>query len=100
MTWEKTVMNGDQIVVILGNARKPCSFEFKDEPKIRAVAKAQAEITGDIAYKKGQEEERDKWLRKTDIEKARDNFTKDIILRTRAQAFREMLEEWGITEER
>ncbi len=47
-----------------------------------------------FGYKAGRKEERDTWLRKTDIEKARDNFTGDIILRTRSQAFREVVE-WG-----
>lgn len=38
----------------------------------------------------GKKEERDSWLLKTDPEKARDAFTKDIILRSRAQALKEV----------
>ena len=46
----------------------------------------------DASRKAGAREERDSWLLKTDPEKARDAFTKDIIERARAQAIREVVE--------
>ena len=50
------------------------------------------EAQAEISFKAGRKEERDSWLLKTDIEKTRDAFTKDIIERTRVQAIKEVVE--------
>lgn len=49
------------------------------------------EAQAEISFRAGQKEERDSWLLKTDPEKARDAFTKDIIERSRTQAMREVV---------
>lgn len=54
--WEDTVMSGDQMVEVLHNAARPCPMEFQDEPRIRAIAKAQAEISFKAGYKQAREE--------------------------------------------
>jgi len=38
------ILSDEQIVIILDKAHKPCPMEFKDEPKIRAVAQAQLDV--------------------------------------------------------
>jgi len=45
-----------------------------------------------VSFKAGREEEGKSWLQKTDSEKARDNFTQQIIERVRAQSLRERVE--------
>ncbi len=52
----------------------------------------QLKTCAEISFKAGQKEEKDSWLLKTDPEKTRDAFTKDIILKVRAQAIKEMME--------
>jgi len=45
------LLTGLEIVTIMDNAREPCPMEFRDEPKIRAVAKAQAKLTKEETLK-------------------------------------------------
>ena len=52
------------------------------------VLLAQAEIS----FKAGREQEKKEWFQKTDEEKARDNFTQQIIERSYAQGKREVVE--------
>ena len=38
---EQALLTDEEILVVIENAPKPCPMEFKDEPKIKAVAQAQ-----------------------------------------------------------
>ncbi len=72
-----------------------CAREVSKCEDCRALA--QAEITWDIAFgegkKAGQKAESDRWLKLTDQEKLRDNFSAQLIKRVRSQAFREVVEQ-------
>lgn len=85
MEAKDTVMKSEEILA---------AIKYKDGEVGVSKFKRLAEVQAEISFKAERKEERDTWLRKTDLEKARDNFTKDIILRTRSQAFREVME-WG-----
>ena len=99
-----TVMSPEEIEEVSSMSRY-------DKYSFRKVAEAQAEISFKVgktegvaesllpalkaiedSRKAGQKEERDSWLLKTDPEKARDSFTKDIIERSYAQGIREVME--------
>jgi len=85
MKAKDTVISWERIRMITADNDK---HNRRGECRIEEYCKVQAEIS----FKAGQEEERNSWLLKTDSEKARDNFTKDIILRTRWQALKEVVE--------
>lgn len=105
-TWRETVMSDEQIRIAARSINAEMVNKIMDDtaydkvyPEDRAIAEDQAKISfkagydeglaggGVIGFKAGE----DSWLKKTDVEKCRDNFTKDIILRTRKQAIREVV---------
>lgn len=60
----------------------------RDIELVKPLFQAQAEVS----FIAGRKEERDSWLRKTDLEKALDTFTKDIIERAYIQGRREVVD--------
>ncbi len=85
MEAKDTVIGKNQTIELSeeGSIITPVLWEF-----LERVKEAQAEIS----FKAGQQAERVSWLLKTDPEKTRDNFTKQIIERTREQALKEVVE--------
>lgn len=65
-----------------------------EEERAHWVKEIESQVKGayDGGRLAGREEERNGWLSKTDPEKARDNFTREIIGRVRAQAIKEVIE--------
>lgn len=54
------LLTEEEILNVLDTAPKPCPMEFRDEPKIRAIAKAQDAKTHKETLK-----EMGKWLKKS-----------------------------------
>ena len=82
MNYKDTVM-GNKKLQLLGQ-------QYEDELPTYDLNHYLLQHQAEVSFMAGQEEERNSWLLKTDPQKARDNFTKDIILRSRAQAIKEV----------
>ena len=69
MNWRDTVMGDDQLGDCYFNPPTTMLNEFKEWQEVnRHIATAQAKITWPIAYKAGQEAEREKWLEKDKLQ--------------------------------
>ena len=119
--WEKTVMSDGKLVKTHDDICSKLFFAFmpinsrahpKDETEVlKTVAKSQAEVTGDIAYKAGREAERDFILQNTDrdirarkegrrevVEWINKTFNEDITIAQMMATgtWQRQIKEWGI----
>ena len=75
-----------------GSPRADAEIRLADEEYAREFRKEWIEDNKELdIFKAGREQEKQEWLMKTDPEKARDNFTRQIIERAYAQGRREVV---------